>query len=136
MIIKSWFCFYNKQSERTYVYILRYQNRWWHIPKKKRKGREERKKEVDNCTMIQLLMKKRISHWLLLSILISISSSIGWRHIGHLFDWSLNAFAHSLHMHWKIPGIKLENKGKDKFYVSTWYKDKHNCFQQTQILCK
>lgn len=39
------------------------------------------------------------SHWSLLFILISISSSIGWRQIGHLLDWSLSSLAHSLHMH-------------------------------------
>lgn len=32
---------------------------------------------------------------------ITMSSWMGWRHTGHLFDWSLSCFAHSLHKHWK-----------------------------------
>lgn len=52
------------------------------------------------------------SHWSLLFILISISSSIGWRQIGHLLDWSLSSLAQSLHMHCRQRNTRKEIKYK------------------------
>lgn len=59
-----------------------------------------KKKKKIPCSSAPHMAK--MCHWLPTFILISISSSIGWRHIGHLFDWNRKALAHSLHMHWKV----------------------------------
>lgn len=91
MKIKLCYYFYDLQRK---IYMERYSDNTY------------KWRKVDSHTMqSNFSMKKIISYWSPFFILISKSSSIGWRHIGHLFDWSLNAFAHSLHIHWKIPDI-------------------------------
>lgn len=64
-----------------------------------------------------------------LFILISKSSSNGCRHIGHLLDWSLNVFAHPLHMHW-ITGKLLIN------YVAKMLKVKNRTIRALDRLSK
>lgn len=52
-----------------------------------------------------------ISHLSSFITLISMRFSKGCRHIGHLFDWRVNCFAHSPHIHCRI----MLNLGKKQY---------------------